>query len=106
MATVFWDCKCLLLVDFLDIGNTVTAECYFGTGLVSNSLRCCGKVVSLYTKTPGLLLSTRLVNGCSTTDEKIWTILPTVPILCPVISITVDTLSSTWLARNLQHMPT
>jgi len=31
MATVFWDHKCLLLVDFLGHGDTVTAECYFGT---------------------------------------------------------------------------
>jgi hypothetical protein len=31
MATLFWDQKCLLPVDFLDHGDTVTAECYYGT---------------------------------------------------------------------------
>ena len=28
MATVFWDCDCVIMVDFLEKGNTVNKEYY------------------------------------------------------------------------------
>lgn len=31
MANVFWECKSVLIVDFLDCANNTTTECYHGT---------------------------------------------------------------------------
>ena len=112
MATVFWDCKRVLLVDFLDHGDTVTAGFTvvplrgYSRLFVSNSLGCCVKVASFCTKTPGPILPTTLVTGYNTTDGRLWTTLRTVPNLCPVIFVPVDTLRSTWLASTLQHIST
>lgn len=48
---------------------------------------------------------TRLVTGYGAVAGKLWTTFVIVLILCPVISICLDALRSTWLARDLQQMP-
>jgi hypothetical protein len=48
----------------------------------------------------------RLVIGYGTMAGKLWTILPTSLISCPVISISWDPFRRTWLSSDLQQMPT
>jgi len=54
---------------------------------------------------PKRLKPTRLVTGYGAVAGKLWTTSITVPIFCPMISIYLDALRRTWLARDLQQMP-
>ena len=48
------------------------------------------------------ILLTGLTTGSGTKTWRLWTNLPTVPLLHPVISISSDSVWGTWLARDLQ----
>jgi hypothetical protein len=53
-------------------------------------------------KAPSAVRLTGLATGSGTIAWRLWTSLPIVPILHPVISFSSDSGGSTWLARDLQ----
>jgi hypothetical protein len=78
---------------------------WFLSGSVANCLpaRCFVRGSKKW-KSLGSILPTGLVTGFRTMANRLWTSLATVPILCAVISISLDALWRAWLANDLQQM--
>jgi hypothetical protein len=87
-----WGYKIVLYVDFLDCGDdTVTVEHYCGSltrsWFITTGLVCCTKELSFCVVMPGATVLTRLVSIYGTETERFLTTLPSVHILCLVISM-------------------
>lgn len=73
---------------------------------ITNELVWCTKVLLLCMIMPGPILTTGVVTDF---DVMVWLLCNTLTkshSLLPVISISLDPVRSTWLARDLEHMPT
>ena len=57
-------------------------------------------------KSQGPMLPTKLIICCCSMAERWLPTLATILIMCAVISISLDLLKRSWLAGNLQQMPT
>ena len=55
---------------------------------------------------PGPILTTGVVTYFDVMAWMLYNTHPRVTVLLPVISISLDSVRSTWLARDLEHMPT
>jgi hypothetical protein len=112
MATVFWDHKYALPVDFLQLSDSATTERFCGKlerlqqAIRRKRLGFLRQDFIIITITPGFLLLTGLVTNYDALAGKLWTTLLGVPISGPVIAISVNSLRTTWLESDLQQTPT
>ena len=74
---IFWDHKGVLLVDFLDCGDTATIQLYCGTLLLHQDITL--------TATSGPIWPTGFLNGYDAMAGRLGTTLPIVLISCPLI---------------------
>ena len=90
MLAVFWDHKCLILMQLLDFRDTVTAEryCIVERLTAGHSWQNPSVAVPL----PSLMLP----SGFGATTKGLWTTVLTVPISCPMVSIPLVPLTLVW----------
>jgi hypothetical protein len=100
-VTLFWEHRGTFLVNFLDHGNTLTAEYCCDTLKMSEQATCCKMCGLSYT-----LLAKRTCDFIWCYSWEVMGNLPIVLISCTLISISLDYSRSTWLAYDMQYILT
>jgi hypothetical protein len=107
IATVFWDCKGVLWVDFMANGTTISAVSYWETlELLQAAIKqqCPGLLTTgvLFLHVDTQSMSQLQHNSCSTSDGQSWNICHTAQIWRQVIFTSFLLLRIIFLATSLQ----